>query len=232
MRALFQVMDNEYFPSGGCRQCSVFEGDNEYRELKIIALVGFPAKWQEEFVYTRSWRLKGKVCLFCNMFRSLSYRCQASSEWYNMWKSTRSKTKSESELSESESELSWLLICSAPSCWNWHPPLLFTLFSLKAIGGHKPHYWCLVEFGSAVQNKVCLAGCDSYCFINLPFKAAMKASNHFHWEDLLLAIVLKLAVFPKWQIVSFISQAFKVLQPSRVCIPCTLAFILSLFSSQ
>ena len=76
-----------------------------------------------------------------------------------MWKSTRSKTKSESELSESESELSWLLICSAPSCWNWHPPLLFTLFSLKAIGGHKPHYWCLVEFGSAVQNKVCLAGC-------------------------------------------------------------------------
>ena len=104
-----------------------------------LSLVGFPAKWQEEFVYTRSWRLKGKVCLFCNMFRSLSYRCQASSEWYNMWKSTRSKTKSESELSESESELSWLLICSAPSCWNWHPPLLFTLFSLKVIGGHKPH---------------------------------------------------------------------------------------------
>ena len=197
-----------------------------------LSLVGFPAKWQEEFVYTRSWRLKGKVCLFCNMFRSLSYRCQASSEWYNMWKSTRSKTKSESELSESESELSWLLICSAPSCWNWHPPLLFTLFSLKAIGGHKPHYWCLVEFGSAVQNKVCLAGCDSYCFINLPFKAAMKASNHFHCEDLLLTIVLKLAVFPKWRILSFISQAFKVLQPSRVCIPCTLAFILSFLSSQ
>ena len=64
-----------------------------------------------------------------------------------MWKSTRSKTKSESELSKSESELSWLLICSDPSCWNWHPPLLFTMFSLKAIGGHKPHYWCLVEFG-------------------------------------------------------------------------------------
>ena len=144
-----------------------------------------------------------------------------------MWKSTRSKTKSESELSESESELSWLLICSAPSCWNWHPPLLFTLFSLKAIGGHKPHYWCLVEFGSAVQNKVCLAGCDSYCFINLPFKAAMKASNHFHCEDLLLTIVLKLAVFPKWRILSFISQAFKVLQPSRVCIPCTFAFMYS-----
>lgn len=54
------------------------------------SLLGFPAKWQEEFVNTRSWRLKGKVCLFCNMFRSLSYRCQASSEWYNMWKSTRS----------------------------------------------------------------------------------------------------------------------------------------------
>ena len=84
-----------------------------------------------------------------------------------MWKSTRSKTKSESELSKSESDLSWLLICSDPSCWNWHPPLLFTLFSLKAIGGHKPHYWCLVEFGFAVQNKICLAGCDSYCFINL-----------------------------------------------------------------
>ena len=96
-----------------------------------------------------------------------------------MWKSTRSKTKSESELSESESELSWLLICSAPSCWNWHPPLLFTLFSLKAIGGHKPHYWCLVEFGSAVQNKVCLAGCDSYCFINLPFKAAQGSYESF-----------------------------------------------------
>ena len=46
----------------------------EYCTFTLISsLVGFPAKWQEEFVYTRSWRLKGKVCLFGNMFRSLSY---------------------------------------------------------------------------------------------------------------------------------------------------------------
>ena len=41
-----------------------------------------------------------------------------------------------------------------------------------------------------------------------------------------------LPVLPEWRVLPLISQAFKVLQPSRECISCTLAFILSLFSSR
>ena len=61
------------------------------------------------------------------------------------WKSTELHSQN-LQKRKSESEFSWLLICSDPSCWNWHPSLLFTLFSLKAISGHKPHYWCLMKF--------------------------------------------------------------------------------------
>ena len=106
-------------------------------------IVGFPAKRQEGFVNIRRWTLKGKpkilwapcplwtgvnlsVLLLATSF-SLSLLPLSSINWMTKHESQKcTKTKS-------ESWFSCLLIWSDPSCWNWHPPLLFTHFSLKAI---------------------------------------------------------------------------------------------------
>ena len=91
----------------------------------------------------------------------------------------------------------WLLISSNPSpllppAWpatsssasHCNPALLLPLLHLEAIGGHHPHNWCLVKFRFAVHNNVGLAWSNPYCLIDLPFKAALKASSHSHWEGL------------------------------------------------
>ena len=69
------------------------------------------------------------------------------------------------------------------------------------------------------------------CLINLPFEAAVEASDDGHGEGLLLATVDKLAMFPQRRVLSLISEAFLVLQPSGKPIPRALTIILSTLSN-
>ena len=112
-----------------------------------------------------------------------------------------------------------------------HHHFLLTLLHLKAIGGDHPHDWCLMEFRLAVEDVVGSVGGDPDCLIDLPFETAVEASDDGHGEGLLLATVDKLAMFPQRRVLSLISEAFLVLQPSGKPIPRTLAIILSTLSS-
>ena len=129
--------------------------------------------------------------------------------------------------------LSFLLpfLSSATPSSASHHHLLLTLLHLKVIGGHHPHDWCLVEFRLAVEDVVGSVGGDPDCLIDLPLEAAVEASDDGHGEGLLLAVVDKLAMFPQRRVLSLISEAFLVLQPSGKPIPCALTIILSTLSS-
>ena len=72
---------------------------------------------------------------------------------------------------------------------------LLSRFILKALGGHHPDYWVLMELGLRVH-QFCPGSFDPHPLVHLTDQARVEISHHFHREFHPLSLVCNQAVLP------------------------------------